>query len=156
MFEILSTLIVQALSKIVGTSVDIVAKDVSFKRSMAAACIELFDSLYKLENNSKAAYTIIREMADGKRIVTKVMIKDKMEDLFCSYEAFVKNLRTVESKFAIYNPDLLVSVRDGVMRSKFGMFKNIDLLLDVAPLQVVEDCDCATCQRATRVALSGI
>jgi hypothetical protein len=139
MFEILSTLIVQALSKIFGTSVDIVAKDVSFKRSMAAACIELFDSLYKLENASKAAYTIFKEIADGKRVTTKVMIKDKMEDLFRSYEAFVKSLRIVESKFAIYNQDLLIKVRDGVMSGKFGMFKNIDLLLDAAPIQVVEE-----------------
>lgn len=136
MFEIFSTLILKALSKVFDTTIDSVAKDFSSKRSMAAASIELFDSLYKLENTSIAAYTVFKEIADGKRTTTKVMVTDKMEDLFRSFQTFVKNLRAVESRFEIYDHELLVSARDLTIMGKRSMFEHIDMLLDAVPSQV--------------------
>jgi hypothetical protein len=135
LFEILTAVITQALSKILGTSVDIVAKDVSWKRSMAAACIDLYDSLTELENSSRTAYTIFKAIAERTRTPTKTKIKDVMEPLFASFVAFDKSLRKVESKLGIYDRALLFKIRD-VRSLKFGILDTLDMLLDAAPVQL--------------------
>ncbi len=135
MFEVVTTIITQALSKILGTSVDIVAKDVSWKRSMAAACIDLYDSLTQLEDSSKTAYAIFKAIADRTRTPTKTKIKDVMEPLFDSFVSFDKSLRKVESKLGIYDRDLLFKIRD-IRSLKFGILDTLDMLLDAAPVQL--------------------
>jgi hypothetical protein len=134
LFEILSTVITQLLSKILGSSVDIAAKDLSWRRSMAAACIDLYDSLTELENSSRTAYTIFKAISEGTRTLTKTKIKDVMEALFKSFLAFHKSLTRVESKLGIYDRALLVKIYD-VRSSKFGILRTLDLVLDLAPVQ---------------------
>ncbi|HEV2798875.1 MAG TPA: hypothetical protein VGW12_00160 [Pyrinomonadaceae bacterium] len=132
MFEIFTTLIIQALAKVFGTSVDIIAKDVSWKRSMAATFMKLFDSLFELENDSRAVYQLLKRIADKESVPETVKFNESMNALFRSYEAFVKHLRDVESKLAIYNQDLQITISD-MLRSKVGAWITIDMLLDAVP-----------------------
>jgi hypothetical protein len=137
MLEIFTSIIIQALSKIFEKSADMVAGDISWRRSIAAACIKLYDSLEKLESDSRAAYESFKAMAEGTRTPTKVMIKDRMDALFKSSESFIKNLREVESKLNIYDQDLLIKIRD-IRSMKFGTLVAVDMLLDAAPSHIKE------------------
>jgi hypothetical protein len=133
MFEILSTIITQALSKIFGTSVDAVVKELSWKRSAAVALIELYDSLFKLELASKSAYEKFVGYMNGTRVPLKTTIRDELKLLLTNFEVFIRNLRSVESKLLIYNHELHLALID-TSWAKTRTLATIDLITEVVPV----------------------
>ncbi len=133
MFEILSTLIIQALSKIFGTSVDAISKEVSWKRSTAVALIELYDSLLKLELASQTAYETFDGYLKGTKVPLKTTIRDTLQRLFTVFEVFIKKLRTVESKLSIYDSELYLALVHHALFTKTRTLATIDLITEVIP-----------------------
>ena len=72
MFAIISELIVQAIGKITGTSIDAVSKNISRGSSLAAKLINLFSCLAELERTSQELHGNLVLIASGKEPVTEI------------------------------------------------------------------------------------
>ena len=142
MLEILTSVLTNSISKLFATSVDIVSKDVSWKRSTSTKCIDLFSSLLALEQHSKEIHREVKGIIEGTEVLSKVVLRKKFERFFKSYESFIRELRTVQSILSIYDDDLLVRL-EGLRKNKQFNTQILDLMLEVSPRSTTED-GCAT------------
>ncbi|MGD2180276.1 hypothetical protein [Lusitaniella coriacea] len=142
MLEILTALITNSLSKLFDTSVEIVSKDISLKRSASSKFIDLFSSLFELEKTSKEIYHYLKESIEGGQVLTKVVIRKKLERFFSAYKKFIREIRSVQSTLLIYDNELLVNL-EGVRERKKTNIEILDLMLEVSPYPAIEN-NCAT------------
>ena len=131
MFESLSNFIVETIDLLFRT------KTVP-ESSMYIAFLRLFDSLFKLENASKAAYKEFKGYADGTEIPTKTIFSARLYSLLRACQEFLENLKAMSSILALYNKELF-TVLGGVFYEKTSYLEAVDIFLETCPLQGKED-----------------
>jgi hypothetical protein len=130
MFESLSNFIVETIHLLFKT------KTVP-ETSMYIAFLRLFDSLFKLENASKAAYKEFRGYADGTEIPIKTIFRSRLFSLLTACREFIEHLEAMSSILVLYNQKLFVAL-GGVSSGKKGYLKAIYIFLETCPTEAQE------------------
>ena len=136
MFEILTKLIIDSLSKIIGKSVEAVSDDISRKRSLLSRLIDLYDSVHKLEIAAVESYRAFSRYADGSGAATKTVIDSRLRSVREALDSLVDKLRQVETLLNIYDPMLIQRIARNAS-AKGRMVERIDLAMQAAPSHVI-------------------
>jgi hypothetical protein len=137
MLEVLSTIIGKSIEKIIGSSIDIVAKKISWKRSLASKLINLFSCLAEIEKVSQAFYDDLILLASGKEPLTeiakvpmgRIVIKKRAEELKRAVTKFSEQFREIEVYISIYDEDISFNF-NGILISKGKYIEALDFLID--------------------------
>jgi len=140
MLEVLSAIIVKAIEKIIGSSIDTVAKKVSWKSSLAAKLINLFSCLCEIEKSSQEFYEDLLLLASGKEPITeiakvpmgRIVIRKRSGELKNAVTKFSEQFKEIEAYLSIYDNEVSFGLND-IMLSKTRYIKAIDFFLASCP-----------------------
>ena len=116
MYAVVSQVVVQAVGKIIGSSLDSLVATISKRRSLAAKLINLFSCLQELEVSSRTLYNNLLIVANGKEPVTdiakvplgRVIVQRSVQDFRGAVNDLSRNLKQVDAIFGIYVREYMV------------------------------------------------
>jgi len=141
MFEILTSVVIKAIEKILDMGADIGKCEVQKRRKLLSKLLFLYESLEELEQASEKAFKEFLSYASGDSTPTKVVIRNRLEDLEHSYKRCANTINEVDTILSIYDNDLYVSLRGaillkGAMLSKISGLSDVQLLLEIYPKMI--------------------